>query len=167
MIAQDNPDGGSSMNGYRPSGGSNLDFEFPLHWPKAGTPLEPSTYINASVTQLFYTNNEIHDLYYRYGFDEQAGNFQEYNFGRGGLGGDAVQANAQDGSGTNNANFATPPDGSRPRMRMYTWTGQQPYRDGDFEAGIVIHEYSHGLSTRLTGGPANSGCLGWGEAGGM
>lgn len=60
-------------------------------------------------------------------------------------------------------------------MRMYSWSGQQPYRDGDFEAGIgeprgnahpleqilivndvtVIHEYSHGLSTRLTGGPAN------------
>lgn len=53
------------------------------------------------------------------------------------------------------ANFATPPDGSRPRMRMYYWTGGQPYRDGDFEAGIVIHEYAHGISTRLTGGPAN------------
>ncbi|KAG1717917.1 hypothetical protein EDD22DRAFT_964290 [Suillus occidentalis] len=35
------------------------------------------------------------------------------------------------------------------------------------EAGIVIHELAHGLSTRLTGGPKNSGCLGWGEAGGM
>jgi len=42
-----------------------------------------------------------------------------------------------------------------------------PYRDGDFDASIVIHELSHGLSTRLTGGPANSGCLGWGESGGM
>lgn len=30
-----------------------------------------------------------------------------------------------------------------------------------------MHEYSHGLSTRLTGGPANSGCLGYGESGGM
>jgi extracellular elastinolytic metalloproteinase len=35
------------------------------------------------------------------------------------------------------------------------------------EAGIVIHELAHGLSTRLTGGPKNSGCLGWGESGGM
>lgn len=60
----------------------------------------------------------------------------------------------------------TPPDGQRPRMRMYVWNGQQPYRDGDFEAGIVTHEYSHGVSTRLTGGRMNSGCLGWGEAGG-
>jgi hypothetical protein len=50
---------------------------------------------------------------------------------------------------------------------MYLWNTAVPYRDGDMEAGIVIHELSHGLSTRLTGGPANSGCLGWGEAGGM
>jgi extracellular elastinolytic metalloproteinase len=50
---------------------------------------------------------------------------------------------------------------------MYLWNTAIPYRDGDLEAGIVIHELSHGLSTRLTGGPANSGCLGWGESGGM
>lgn len=50
---------------------------------------------------------------------------------------------------------------------MYLWNTANPYRDGDLEAGIVIHELSHGLSTRLTGGPANSGCLGWGESGGM
>lgn len=50
---------------------------------------------------------------------------------------------------------------------MYLWNTATPYRDGDLEAGIVIHELSHGLSTRLTGGPANSGCLGWGESGGM
>ncbi|GAA5972266.1 hypothetical protein JCM11641_002379 [Rhodosporidiobolus odoratus] len=167
VLAQDNVSGGGSMSGFRANGGSNMTFDFPIHMPKAGHALEPHNYINASVTELFYTNNEIHDLYHRYGFDEESGNFQENNFERGGSGGDAVQANAQDGSGYNNANFATPPDGQRPRMRMYVWNGQQPYRDGDFEAGIVIHEYSHGLSTRLTGGPANSGCLGWGEAGGM
>ena len=84
-----------------------MSFDFPLGWPKAGTPLEPSKYINASVTELFYTNNEIHDLFYRYGFDEVSGNFQAANFGRGGLGGDAVTAFAQDGGGMNNANFAT------------------------------------------------------------
>ncbi|GJN91527.1 hypothetical protein Rhopal_004550-T1 [Rhodotorula paludigena] len=146
VLAQDNPSGGNSMNGFRANGGKDMRFQFGIHMTKPGTPLDPATYINASVTELFYTNNEYHDLLYRYGFDEESGNFQEHNFGRGGRGGDAVQANAQDGSGYNNANLE---------------------RDGDFEAGIVIHEYSHGLSTRLTGGPANSGCLGWGEAGGM
>jgi extracellular elastinolytic metalloproteinase len=50
---------------------------------------------------------------------------------------------------------------------MYVWNTATPYRDGDLEAGIVIHELTHGLSTRLTGGPMNSGCLGWGESGGM
>ncbi|GAA5940279.1 uncharacterized protein JCM15063_002587 [Sporobolomyces koalae] len=167
VLAQDNPSGGNSMNGFRANGGKDLKFDFPIHMTKPGTPLDPSSYIEASTTELFYTNNEIHDLFYRYGFDEESGNFQETNFGRGGYGGDAVQANAQDGSGYNNANFATPPDGQRPRMRMYVWTSAQPYRDGDLEEGIVIHEYAHGISTRLTGGPANSGCLGWGEAGGM
>jgi extracellular elastinolytic metalloproteinase len=104
---------------------------------------------------------------YRYGFDEVAGNFQQYNFGRGGAENDAVITNAQDGSGFNNANFMTPPDGQNGRCRMYLWSTATPFRDGDLEAGIVIHELSHGLSTRMTGGPLNSGCLGWGESGGM
>lgn len=74
---------------------------------------------------------------------------------------------AQDGSGTNNANFATPVDGQAPRMRMYIWDTSSPSRDSSFDAGVVIHEYTHGLSTRLTGGPANSGCLNAVESGGM
>ncbi|TGE17815.1 T9SS-dependent M36 family metallopeptidase [Hymenobacter elongatus] len=34
------------------------------------------------------------------------------------------------------------------------------YRDGDFDNGIIAHEYGHGISIRLTGGPGNSSCLG-------
>lgn len=130
-------------------------------------------YIDASVTQLFYTCNVLHDFFYAYGFTPEAGNFQEEKFGVA-PGGDAVQVNAQDGSGYNNANFMTPGLGSsvRPRMRMYVWTNPPgstvlPQRDGVLEEGIVIHEYAHGVSTRLTGNPENSGCLGYGEAGGM
>ena len=41
----------------------------------------------------------MHDLFYMYGFNEEAGNFQDDNGGHGGKGGDAVIANAQDGSG--------------------------------------------------------------------
>ena len=111
------------------------------------------------MTNLFYWNNVIHDVQYRYGFDEAAGNFQVNNYGRGGVGNDSVQAEAQDGSGTNNANFATPPDGSRPRMQMYVWTAPTPNRDGDLDAGIIVHEYGHGISNRLVGGPSNVSCL--------
>lgn len=65
-----------------------------------------------------------------------------------------VILNAQDGSDTNNANFATPPDGQSGRMRMFIWDFTSPKRDCSFEAGVVIHEYTHGVSNRLTGGPA-------------
>ena len=73
--------------------------------------LPPSESIFPSVANLFYLNNVIHDIQYRYGFTELAGNFQANNYGRGGLGNDYVQAETQDGVSTNNANFSTPPDG--------------------------------------------------------
>jgi len=118
----------------------------------------------AAVTNLFYLNNVIHDKLYRHGFNEAAGNFQTNNFGKGGAGNDAVLAEAQDGGGTNNANFATPADGSKPRMQMYLWTRSTPNRDGDFDSDIVWHEYGHGLTWRMIGsmsGPL-SGAIGEG-----
>jgi extracellular elastinolytic metalloproteinase len=124
-------------------------------------------YSNASITQLYYTSNKYHDLLHVLGFNEAAGNFEANNNGAGGLGADFVYLNTQDGSDTDNANFATPPDGQSPRMRMYMFTSTTPWRDSSFDAGVVIHEYTHGLSNRLTGGPANSACLNVLEAGGM
>lgn len=112
-----------------------------------------------NITNLFYANNIIHDVMYAYGFDEVSGNFQANNLGRGGLGNDHVNAEAQDGSGTNNANFATPVDGGSGRMQMYLWTLSTPQRDGDVDNGIIFHEYGHGISNRFTGGPGNSSCL--------
>jgi hypothetical protein len=53
-----------------------------------------------------------------YGFDEVSGNFQRHIFGRGGAKGDAVIANAHDGSGFNNANFMTLPDRQDSRCRI-------------------------------------------------
>jgi len=69
----------------------------------------------------------MHDVWYQYGFDEVSGNFQEDNLGRGGLGSDYVNAEAQDGSGSNNANFFSPVDGQNSRMQMFLWTSG----DGD------------------------------------
>jgi extracellular elastinolytic metalloproteinase len=147
--ADNAPDPGSS-----PSGGAGLSFGFPLNLNQ-----EPSSYRPAAVTNLFYWNNILHDVQYQYGFDEAAGNFQVNNYGRGGLGNDSVRAEAQDGSGTNNANFSTPPDGQRPTMQMFLFTSPTPDRDGDLDNGIVIHEYGHGISNRLVGGPRNVDCL--------
>ena len=95
----------------------------------ANLAVQPSTAANRNVAvqNLFYLNNVVHDVLYRHGFNEVAGNFQTDNFGktrRGG--GDPVNAEAQDGSGTDNANFATPRDGSSPRMQMYLWNSAIP-----------------------------------------
>lgn len=87
----------------------------------------PSTYSNsrAGIDNLFYWNNIMHDISYQYGFDEAAGNFQADNLGRGGLGGDYVNAFALDGAGVNNADFYTLPDGENSRMRMYQFNAGQ------------------------------------------
>ena len=79
---------------------------------------------NVAIQNLFYFNNVVHDTLYLHGFTEAAGNFQENNFGRGGRDHDSVNAEGQDGSGIDNANFATPVDGLNPRMQMFLWTGK-------------------------------------------
>lgn len=144
---------------------ATLDFNFPYRQAVNTA----SGNLNAAITNLFYWNNVMHDILWRYGFDEPSGNFQKDNLSKGGLGNDFVFADAQDGSGTNNANFSTPVDGSNGRMQMFIWsnTGSPTYQpDSDFDNGIIAHEYGHGWSTRLTGGPANSSCLQNAEQGG-
>lgn len=81
----------------------------------------------ASVTSLFYSINWLHDFWYEAGFDEEAGNAQALNYGRGGVEGDVLLAEAQDnayGGSRNNANMSTPDDGMSPRMQVYLWSGR-------------------------------------------
>jgi len=108
--------------GDEPDGGDSLLFDYPFD-----PMLEPDQNLDAATVNLFYMNNMMHDVWYHYGFDPQAGNFQANNYGEGGAGGDYVLAQAQDSSGVNdnialnNANFYTPGDGSNPVMQMYIW----------------------------------------------
>jgi hypothetical protein len=105
---------GNNGTGYSPDGGATLNFDFPIDLD-----MSPTTYRDASLSNLFYVNNMMHDIWYEYGFDEVSGNFQANNYGNGGNAGDYVFADGLDGSGINNANFSTPPDGARPRMQMF------------------------------------------------
>ncbi|MGB0383967.1 MAG: M36 family metallopeptidase [Ardenticatenaceae bacterium] len=155
VFAQDDVDG-SNGKGFRPDGGVDLLFDFavdPTFQPSGSTNLE------AAIVNLFYWSNISHDIFYHYGFDEVSGNFQQNNYGKGGQENDALQADAQDRSGINNANFAVPPDGEMPRMQMFSWTFSNPNRDSALENSVIVHEYGHGVSTRLTGGPSNVSCL--------
>ena len=131
----------------RPQGSPFRVFNPPLDLTQS-----PASYSDAAVVQLFYWCNWMHDRLYELGFDEASGNYQKDNFGRGGLGNDAIIADAQDGSGFNNANFTPSADGVPGRIQMFIWTGPNPDVDGDFDAEVVLHEYAHGLSTRLVGG---------------
>lgn len=142
--APDNNNTTGLSNGHAFAADQNFTFPF-------STTVDPRTQRAAVVTNLFYYNNIMHDFSYALGFTETARNFQTNNYGRGGLGADSVRAEAQDGSGTNNANFATPPDGQRPRMQQYLFTSPNPDRDSSMDGDIVFHEYGHGISNRLIG----------------
>lgn len=104
-------------------GGSDLTFDFPIDFDNN---LYNSS--DASTTNLFYMNNMMHDIWYQYGFTEEAGNFQVNNYGNGGNDGDQVWAFGQTGESMgqmNNARFGTPPDGENPYMIMFMWDNNQ------------------------------------------
>ncbi|WNC67355.1 M36 family metallopeptidase [Thalassotalea nanhaiensis] len=92
-------------------------FDYPYEY---NLPASDPKNVRAAMTQMFYVTNYMHDYLYDAGFNEQAGNAQQDNYGRGGLGNDAIEARV-DFNGSNNASMMTPPDGQTPVMRMYTW----------------------------------------------
>ncbi|MEM1327899.1 MAG: M36 family metallopeptidase [Bacteroidota bacterium] len=102
--------------GNEPDGDSLLIFDYLYDASE-----EPGTFTDFATVQLFYANNYIHDFVYAYGMDESAGAFQQTNYSGAAGAGDYILAQAQDGGGTNNANFATPPDGSSGAMQMFLW----------------------------------------------
>lgn len=102
--------------GGEPDGTDALIFDF--KHDQLGEPVESEV---AAQVNLFYMVNWIHDFSYKFGFDEKSGNFQSNNYGKGGIAFDYVEAHSADGSGTNNANFATPQDGGNGVMQMYLW----------------------------------------------
>ncbi|MDX6358047.1 MAG: extracellular elastinolytic metalloproteinase [Nocardioidaceae bacterium] len=134
--------------------------------------------------QAFYLASNFHDYLARgpIGFTTEAGNFSA-------AGGDPVLLNALDGAATDghgmpdanhidNANMNTPPDGVPPTMQMYLWhfpgTSDDPATgdpfvptSGSFDASILYHEYTHGLSNRLVTDAAGNGALNSIQSGSM
>jgi hypothetical protein len=120
---------------------------------------QPSTPANkkVAVQNLFYLNNVVHDILYSHGFTETAGNFQADNFAKGGKGNDAVNAEAQDGGGLDNANFATPVDGRKPRMQMFLFSGPIPRYEVVINAPVNV---SYDASAAEFGPPVTTGPTG-------
>jgi extracellular elastinolytic metalloproteinase len=127
-----------------------------------------------NAVQMMYFLGTFHDHLNAgpIGFTRSAGNFEAVD-------GDAVQGQADDGANTadglpdpnhvNNANMNTPPDGTPPTMQMYLFTQDGPLIPGNSgdDAGIVYHEYTHGLSNRLVVDADGNSTLGDVQAGSM
>jgi len=135
----------SNTPGFSPDGGASRNFDYPF-----SIYADSSTNQSAAITNLFYMNNKMHDIFYAFGFTPASRNFQNTNFGLGGVGSDYVNAEAQDGGGTNNANFASPADGSKPRMQMYLWSTTTP-RIFFYNAPSVAVPRQPGAGTALFG----------------
>lgn len=166
---------GSSLSGNNAT--SHL-----LHWSQPGL-TEPSgqydyayNTVEAAVVNAWWWANEAHDRFYALGFDEEAGNFQQDNDPDGdgtapGVGGDPLAVVAYRTGGRNNAYFGPfSADGDFSAIRFY-WNDCLHCADHDGDPGnggdrstafmrdAVYHEYTHGASTRMVGGPATPGCL--------
>ncbi len=161
-----NPTNGAPVNPPRPTGTTNngvLTFDFPLDLTQ-----DPTTSDNQKAAQVnaFYWANWMHDKLYDLGFTEAAGNYQQTNFGRGGLGGDAVLIDVQNGGiiTSNNARAVVAPiDGFPARLEIGRFFNPNPDRDGALDAEWLLHEYTHLMSGRLVGhGVDVSGVQGFG-----
>ena len=104
---------------------------------------------DAAITQAFYRINFLHDYFYVLGFDEPAGNFQDDNFGRGGVGNDGMLVEVHNGFnvGTPDPSNTQTPPGQRPRMELNAVASTAA--DGALDADLIAHEYTHGVSNRL------------------
>ncbi|MEP9380854.1 M36 family metallopeptidase [Nocardioides cheoyonin] len=115
------------------------------------------TNMNADATNAFYLASNYHDYLQSdraIRFTKAAGNFSADD-------GDPVLQQVLDGADTadglpdssheDNANMSTPPDGTSPTMQMYLWRSADGFTptSGAFDASVLLHEYTHGLSNRL------------------
>ena len=136
--------------------------------------------IDAAIVNLFVGHNRVHDFAYRLGLIPVRGALQTSNYGQPGVGGDPELGNAQNaalsqtaftaaGTGTgsagtpvpltgrNNANQITLQDGVPGITNQYLFQPvvgfYGPCADGDLDASIFLHEYTHAVSNRLIAGP--------------
>jgi len=123
--------------------------------------------ILAAVTNLFAGHNRFHDYSYFLGFTEDNYNLQQTNFGNLGADGDPEVGNVQAGAitggppsylGRDNANQITLQDGVPGITNQYLFQPIKagfyaPCVDGDFDASVFGHEYTHAITGRMVGGP--------------
>ncbi len=134
---------GDGLPGYSPSS-SSLAFDYAYDFFQT-----PAYNQDAAITNLFVASNLAHNIFYQYGFDESSGNLQQNNFGRGGLGGDYLRAEAQDGLTINNAFYTVTDEGNPPRMQMFLWSDVQ-FTDIMVNSGSSLPDTMPGIESSLS-----------------
>jgi len=144
VFAQSDLDG-NDIAEQRPNAGEVLTFDYSLDLNA-----NPEVSEDASVVNLFYWSNLNHDIFYHYGFDEAAGNFQINNFEKGGLGDDLIYADALDGSQFNNAQILVEEDGFPALLETFVWIGSlyntDVFANGSNGTQIVLPAVESGFS---------------------
>ena len=142
------------VNGRASSESQTFDFPYTDdEFPDLGTAA-------AAVTNAFYFANLAHDYFYDLGFTETDGNFQTSNGDKGGVGGDAVTLSVRSLTAFLNAFNVTGPDGEPSSIDLGIFFPQTGgFRESAVDGDVVMHEYVHGVSTRLVGGPETVSCL--------
>jgi extracellular elastinolytic metalloproteinase len=152
------------------SAGRDYSFPWTNDWnnrqcePTSGAP--GSTWDDSAATvNLFVAHNRMHDWAYYLGFTERNWNGQDYNFGlteklqeNDPIIGN-VQAGGQIPGVRDNANMITLPDGQPSVTNMYFWQPvvgfYAPCVDGDYDMGVIGHEYGHMIENRMIGKGSN------------
>ena len=99
----------------------------------------------------------MHDYFYLLGFRELEANFQEDNFGRGGITSDRVDARSHPQAVFGTANMGRSVEGESPVMNMGLVT--RTNRHTAFDSDVVFHEFTHGVANRLVGGGTDRNSL--------
>lgn len=115
---------------------------------------------NGAMEYVFHTINLLHDAFYLLGFDENSRNMQKYNFGKKGEENDRVVVivdtecdKDEDDPETVVAAMTTYRDGLSPYLLIcgnYDSNGRV-YLDAAFSTGILAHEYTHAVLSRISG----------------
>lgn len=120
----------------------------------AGTSYDPAdpNGTDQRLLNAFYVCNFLHDFFYLLGFDEAAGNFQQRNFTALGKEDDRLKIRVHDTTDVSgSANLRSRLDGTSPVMNL----GRLLSRHTALDAGVVIHEFVHGVTNRIIGGSAH------------
>jgi|GEM_PF-7081820 len=141
---------------YDPTNTVNEYFQIGFAGDPMPFPDPDDVALNAKIVQTFYDTNWLHDVFYRAGFDEVAGNAQQSNFGRGGVEGDPLIVHAGF-EGT----FTFPAaEGESPVLDLGLNGRSASKRDQGVDFSTLSHEWGHYLIGRLAGGTVDTDAMG-------